>query len=249
MTKQTCVACLKQFAECDCLDLPEKDGWGFYYYYNRHVENLARWARAFGLLMIALCVISEAKAAPVCAEKQDAYKLALADMQGTGEKLWNELVAEGKCANVPARYLWTMDTYKQPEFTRVATYLAFGRHVYGLTTTLPSGLWLIDDHQHPPQDMALHEKFYSTWNVPNNGNERVASCCNLKDCYPSTTKKVGEHWYAQRREDFQWILIPEGKLEHNQPDPRESPDYQSHVCMTPPGSGKTVYCAVLGSGI
>ena len=120
MTKQTCVACLKQFAECDCLDLPEKDGCDFYYYYNRHVENLARWARAFGLLMIALCVISEAKAAPVCAEKQDAYKLALADMQGTGEKLWNELVAEGKCANVPARYLWTMDTYKHPEFTNVS---------------------------------------------------------------------------------------------------------------------------------
>jgi len=168
--------------------------------------------------MIALCIISEAKAAPVCAEKQDAYKSALADMQGTGEKLWNELVAEGKCANVPARYLWTMDTHKHPEFTRVTTYLAFGRHVYGLTTTLSTGLWLIDDHQHPPQDMALHEKFYSTWNVPNNGNERVASCCNLKDCYPTTIKKVGEHWYAQRREDFQWILIPEGKLEHNQPD-------------------------------
>jgi hypothetical protein len=66
---------------------------------------------------------------------------------------------------------------------------------------------------------------------------------------PTTIKKIGEHWYAQRREDFQWILIPEGKLEHNQPDPRESPDYQSHVCMTLPGSGKTVYCAVLGSRI
>jgi hypothetical protein len=112
--------------------------------------------------MIALCVISEAKAAPVCAEKQDAYKLALADMQGTGEKLWNELVAEGKCANVPA-------PYKHSEFTRVATYRAFGRHVYGLTTTLPSGLWLIDDHQHPAQDMALHEKTTAHGTYPTMG--------------------------------------------------------------------------------
>ena len=32
---------------------------------------------------------------------------------------------------------------------------------------------------HPPQDMALHEKFYSTWRMPDNP---ALSCCNNADC-------------------------------------------------------------------
>jgi hypothetical protein len=37
-------------------------------------------------------------------------------------------------------------------------------------------------HGHPPEDAALHEKFYSTWYMPDNP---VRSCCNSADCYPT----------------------------------------------------------------
>jgi hypothetical protein len=41
--------------------------------------------------------------------------------------------------------------------------------------------------------------------------------------------------------------VQEGLLEHNQSDPRESPDHQSQACISPPNKGNNVYCAVLGS--
>ena len=31
------------------------------------------------------------------------------------------------------------------------------------------------DHRHPPHDVQLHEKFYSTWYMPDNPTK---SCCN-----------------------------------------------------------------------
>jgi hypothetical protein len=40
-------------------------------------------------------------------------------------------------------------------------------------------------HRHPPEDQALHEKFYSTWYMPDNPN---SSCCNDVDCYPTEVK-------------------------------------------------------------
>jgi hypothetical protein len=103
-------------------------------------------------------------------------------------------------------------------------------------------------HSHPPQDAELHHTFYVTWNMPNNGEPREKSCCNKHDCYPTQIKRVGETYFALRREDQQWVPIPHSKIEHNQPDPRESPDGRNHVCMTPPQHGVNVYCAVLGSG-
>lgn len=96
-------------------------------------------------------------------------------------------------------------------------------------------------HQHPSQDMDLHDKFYSHWNIP---PAREYSCCNKQDCYPTSFKQEGGRWYAQKREDLSWVLVPEDKLEHNQLEPEESPDGQSHVCML----GSTILCAVLGSG-
>ena len=104
------------------------------------------------------------------------------------------------------------------------------------------------DHQHPPQDADLHDKFYATWQIPNNGHPRVYSCCNKKDCYPTVIKKIDGKWFARRREDGHWVHVTEDRLEQNQSDPRESPDWQSHACMGPPNSGNKVYCATLGSG-
>jgi hypothetical protein len=109
-------------------------------------------------------------------------------------------------------------------------------------------IWTIQ-HQNHPQDLPLHDKFYSTWSQPNNGNRRRVSCCNNQDCYPTNIVLKEGKWWAQRREDLKWMMVPDGKLEHNQPDPRESPDHQSHACISPPIGGDYVFCAVLGSGL
>ncbi len=100
--------------------------------------------------------------------------------------------------------------------------------------------------QHPPQDQALHDKFYSTWMMPvgrdKDGN-RINSCCSNQDCYPTPFKLVGGTWFAKQRETGKWIVVPNERLEQNQVDPRESPDGAGHLCANPNG---VVYCAVLG---
>jgi hypothetical protein len=53
-------------------------------------------------------------------------------------------------------------------------------------------------HRHPPQDEALHEKFYSTWFMP---DAPAKSCCDKADCYPTEIKYVGGEVHARRRGD------------------------------------------------
>lgn len=99
-------------------------------------------------------------------------------------------------------------------------------------------------HRHPPQDEALHEKFYSTWYMP---DSPARSCCNNADCYPTEIKYVGGNIYARRREDGQYILIPPQKVERN----RDNPDGRNHLCAPPPTSfyaPDTVFCFSLGGG-
>ena len=100
-------------------------------------------------------------------------------------------------------------------------------------------------HRHPPQDEALHEKFYSTWYMPDNP---ARSCCNKADCYPTEIKYVGGNVYARRREDGNYILIPSWKIERN----RDNPDGRNHLCAPPPDGSyptDTVFCFSLGGGI
>lgn len=102
-----------------------------------------------------------------------------------------------------------------------------------------------DIHQHPPQDQAIHEKFYSDWRRPPN---RTTSCCSLTDCYPldnNNLKMNGGKWFIFNKFTNQWTLVPESLIESNQPDPRESPDGRGHVCANWTG----VLCFVLGSQI
>jgi hypothetical protein len=97
-------------------------------------------------------------------------------------------------------------------------------------------------HQHPPQDRLLHEKFYSTWHMPDNPS---ASCCNDADCYPTEIKYVDGTIYARRREDGKYIAIPAEKVERN----RDNPDGRNHLCAPPPSvfpSSDTVFCFALG---
>lgn len=98
------------------------------------------------------------------------------------------------------------------------------------------------EHRHPPQDQALHEKFYSRWHMPDNPS---MSCCNNADCYPTDVKYVDGRIYARRREDGKYILVPPEKVERNS----DNPDGRNHLCAPPPNVSNpsdTVYCFALG---
>ena len=100
-------------------------------------------------------------------------------------------------------------------------------------------------HSHPPQDVQLHEKFYSTWFMP---DEPTKSCCNKADCYPTEVKFQDGQWYAWRREDGHFIPIPAAKVERN----RDNPDGRNHLCAPPPWANyppNTVFCFSLGGAI
>jgi len=97
---------------------------------------------------------------------------------------------------------------------------------------------------HPPQDMPLHEKFYSTWFMPDHPNR---SCCNKADCYPTEIIYRDGDLYALRREDKKWLKIPLAKVERN----RDNPDGRNHLCAPPPNTsqGDAVFCFALGTGM
>ena len=100
------------------------------------------------------------------------------------------------------------------------------------------------DHNHPAADAPIHEKFYSTWMMPNNPD---LSCCNKRDCYPTEVRFRDGFWEARRREDGLYIRVPWEKVEQR----RDNPDGRNHVCMPPPtpsGGGRDVYCFALGGG-
>lgn len=99
-------------------------------------------------------------------------------------------------------------------------------------------------HQHPPQDEQIHEKFYSTWMRPDNPH---LSCCSQHDCYPTEARKEDGIWFAKRREDGKWLRIPPEKVEQN----RDNPDGRSHLCAPRPERAYSadVFCFTAGSGI
>jgi hypothetical protein len=104
---------------------------------------------------------------------------------------------------------------------------------------------IAQERQHPAHEMELHEKFYSTWFMP---DEPSKSCCNKADCYPTLVKYQDGQWWAMRREDHKYIPVPWRKVEIN----RNNPDGRNHLCAPPPGShhpSDTVFCFALGGGI
>ncbi|SRR6266566_4810750 len=83
-----------------------------------------------------------------------------------------------------------------------------------------------DHNGHPPQDQAIHKRFYSTWMMP---RDRQRSCCNEADCSPAESRlDSGGHWEARKVEDkdADFTKVPEEDVEHQ----RDSPDGRSHLC-------------------
>ena len=97
---------------------------------------------------------------------------------------------------------------------------------------------------HPVADLPLHEKFYSSWRMP---DQPTRSCCNMADCYPTEVRMQGDLIYARRREDGKWLRIPSHKVERH----RDNPDGRNHLCAPPPAASyaDTVFCFALGGGI
>jgi len=103
-----------------------------------------------------------------------------------------------------------------------------------------------EQHQHPKQDEEIHNRFYSTWMMPDDPHR---SCCNRRDCYPTEARYQDGVWYAKRREDGKWLRVPAEKVEQN----RDSPDGRSHICAPPPSESSsyapdTVFCFKEGGG-
>lgn len=106
------------------------------------------------------------------------------------------------------------------------------------------------EHRHPPQDEAIHLKFYRHWNMPDN---RRVSCCHDEDCFPVQAKKVDGTWFARKTDEDEWIPIPRNKVDIGLEDSPEVPDARAHLCGRSYGGGLgaspfTVFCFTAGQG-
>src|ERR1700730_5186936 len=125
---------------------------------------------------------------------------------------------------------------------RILGCAAFSSAMIG-ASLVPAEL-LAQEHHHPAPALALHEKFYSTWFMPDEPNK---SCCNKADCYPTQVKFHDGRWWAMRRGDCRYTPSPRQKLAIN----RSDPEGRNHLCAPPPSSyhaPDTVFCFALGGG-
>jgi hypothetical protein len=133
----------------------------------------------------------------------------------------------------------------KPLWGWVAVSIVTGFVIYLMFAGRPAA----QEHHHSPQHTDLHEQFYAKWNRPdlrNDAGARYSNCCNKKDCEPTKIRRFGGEWQAWHGLTKKWVVIPLAILEQNNLDMVESPDGQSHACIS--ADGHKVYCATLGSG-
>jgi len=105
---------------------------------------------------------------------------------------------------------------------------------------------IAQEHHHPPQDQAIHERFYSNWMMPDN---RAVPCCHNRDCSPAESRLEDGHWVARKiGGDGYWTDVPPEKIEYD----RESPDGRSHLCsritwILKLGVEELVFCFIPGA--
>ena len=129
--------------------------------------------------------------------------------------------------------------------------------------------WLssVRAHEHAPGESTEQARivgFYKTWKRPKGEfaiTHRQSYCCYgdgaRQDCFPVLKERVNEkgirevmpdvtgaHPQAQTEYGNKWYPLNYGIEENKQPDPRESPDGRSHVCV----SGMSAICYVPGYG-
>jgi hypothetical protein len=107
--------------------------------------------------------------------------------------------------------------------------------IAALCLTLPA---MAQVHHHPPADAEIHDKFYSTWERP---DQPGVSCCNKQDCAPAEARMVNGQWQARHIGQATWLPIPESKIERR----RDSPDGRNHLCE----AYGMVFCFLAGAGI
>lgn len=102
-----------------------------------------------------------------------------------------------------------------------------------------------EPHQHRPQDLEIHHKFYKTWMMPSN---RAVSCCHDQDCQPAEARRLSNgQWEARQEGDTgSFTPIPPEKVEYD----RDSPDGRNHLCGRRLGIGNDfyTYCFIAGAG-
>ena len=135
---------------------------------------------------------------------------------------------------------------RRRDFTTCVMRAAVG--VAGSSLILASSSAIAQQHNHPPQDQAIHERFYSTWMIPDN---RAVPCCNNQDCSPAESKVEDGNWVARKVGGYgYWTVVPPAKIEHD----RESPDGRSHLCSRRLDRffkrevGDVVLCFIPGTG-
>lgn len=110
------------------------------------------------------------------------------------------------------------------------------------------------EHQHPDHTYTSDVGyFYTTWKSPladpPYAARRKIGCCDLQHCSSVLVFKRDGQWWARGHRVFPAeIILPADVIESNQPDPRESPNSQSHACITLKRGERVVMCAVLESG-
>ena len=110
---------------------------------------------------------------------------------------------------------------------------------------LAAGPAIAQEGHHQPRDQAIHERFYSTWMMPQNRN---VSCCDDQDCSPAEAKLENGNWIARKVGEGDWTYVPPWKIEYD----RDSPDGRNHLCgrhFVRNGIDElTVFCFIPGSG-
>ena len=149
------------------------------------------------LLWVCLCLVLtfRVEAYPVCHERADAYELAFADMQGTGDNLWLQKINDGNCASIKGPvYIRTLSTYVSDELIRVVEFRSLGKNLYGLLTSLPDGVWSVRYDPEWENRPANVRQWFQNLKQPD--NPRI-SCCGDADAYEADLfEQDGDSWVA-----------------------------------------------------
>ena len=70
---------------------------------------------------------------------------------------------------------------------------------------LAVGPTIAQEGHHPSRNQAIHERFYSTWMMPQNRN---VSCCHNQDCSPAEARSENGDWFARKVGESDWAYVP-----------------------------------------